>query len=52
MTQLGKCLPSALEDTSLIPRIQVHKMFMVVQACELSAWEVESGRSLSLPGLV
>lgn len=52
MAQLGKCLPSTLEDMSLIPRIQVHKTFMVLQACELSAWEVESGRSLSLPGLV
>lgn len=52
MDQLGKCLPSTPEDMSLIPRIQLHKMFLVLQACELSVWEVESRRSLRLPDLV
>jgi hypothetical protein len=35
VAQLGKCLPSMLEDMSLIPGILVHKMSMVLQACEL-----------------
>lgn len=43
MDHLGKCLPSTPEDMSLIPRIQVHKMFLVLQACELSVWEVSQG---------
>lgn len=43
MDQLVKCLPSTPEDMSLIPRIQLHKMFLVLQACELSVWEVSQG---------
>lgn len=49
LAQLIKCLLLKHEDLSLIPTTHIEtQMWLVVQACNLSAGEADTGRSLQL----
>lgn len=50
MVQSEECLLCKHASLRSLSRTQAEKLSMVVCVCDLSVWEVETGRSLGLAG--